>query len=91
MASVTRKRSVVTLERKLDVIRMLEDGKFFTCKELEGHSSKKANRQPKTEQAHVIPGHVIYIILSIIVYEYNYSELWAFSHIRAPVGPMLPG
>ena len=27
MASVTRKRSVVTLERKLDVIRMLEDGK----------------------------------------------------------------
>ena len=39
MASVTRKRSVVTLERKLDVIRMLEDGKSLTCKELEGHSS----------------------------------------------------
>ena len=39
MASVTHKRSVVTLERKLDVIRMLEDGKFLTCKELEGHSS----------------------------------------------------
>ena len=27
MASVTRKRSVVTLERKLGVARMLEDGK----------------------------------------------------------------
>ena len=39
MASVTRKRSVVTLERKLYVIRMLEDGKSPTCKELEGHSS----------------------------------------------------
>ena len=39
MASVTRKRSVVTLERKLDGLRMLEDGKFLTCKELEGHSS----------------------------------------------------
>ena len=91
MASVTRQRSVVTLKRNLDVIRMLEDGKSLTCKELEGDSSQKANRQPKTEQAHIVSGHVIYIIFSIIVYEYNYSELWAFSHIRAPVGPMLPG
>ena len=52
---------------------------------------KRIDSLYKTEQAHIISGHVIYIILSIIVYEYNYSELWAFSHIRAPVGPMLPG
>ena len=39
MATVTRKRSVVTLERKLYAIRMLVDGKSLTCKELEGHSS----------------------------------------------------
>ena len=56
MASVTRKRSVVTLDRKLDVIKMLEDGK--------SHQS-----------------------VSTVLY----SELWAFSHIRAPVGPTLPG
>ena len=56
MASITRKRSVVTLERKLGVTRMLEDGK-----------SQRS-------------------VSSVL-----YSELWAFSHIRAPIGPTLPG
>ena len=56
MASVKRKRSVVTLERKLDAIKMLENGKSHRC------------------------------VSSVL-----YSKLWEFSHIRAPVGPTLPG